>query len=58
VIETPEEVASVLEAVMNHVPAHRIFPCTNCGMVPLARDVASAKLRALTAGTLLVKGRL
>jgi 5-methyltetrahydropteroyltriglutamate--homocysteine methyltransferase len=58
VIETPEEVASVLEAVMNHVPAHRIFPCTNCGMVPLARDVASAKLRALTAGTHLVKGRL
>jgi len=57
-IETPEEVARVLETVMNHVPAHRIFPCTNCGMVPLGRDVASAKLRALTAGTRLAKSHL
>ena len=33
-IETPEQVAAVIRAAMAHVPAERIFPCTNCGMVP------------------------
>jgi len=40
---------------MAHVPAERIFPCTNCGMVPLSRAVAEGKLRALGAGAALVR---
>ena len=32
------------------VPAERLLPCTNCGMVPLSREVARGKLRALAAG--------
>ena len=45
-VETPEEVAGVIRAALRFVPADRLLPCTNCGMVPLARDVARGKLRA------------
>jgi len=37
------------------VPAERIYPCTNCGMVPLSREVARAKLGALGAGARLLR---
>ena len=57
-VETPEEVAAVIRAAIAHVPAERIFPCTNCGMVPLSRGVAQAKLRALGAGAALVRWEL
>jgi 5-methyltetrahydropteroyltriglutamate--homocysteine methyltransferase len=57
-IETPEEVAAVIRAAMAHVPAERIFPCTNCGMVPLSRAVARGKLQALGAGAALVRREL
>ncbi|HEY7437693.1 MAG TPA: methionine synthase, partial [Methylomirabilota bacterium] len=57
-IETPEQVAAVIRAAMAHVPAERIFPCTNCGMVPLSREVARGKLRALGAGAALVRREL
>jgi len=40
------------------VPAERLYPCTNCGMAPLRRDVAQAKLRALAAGAALVRQQL
>ena len=33
-VETPEEVAATIRAAMAYVPAERLFPCTNCGMVP------------------------
>ena len=39
-------------------PAERLFPCTNCGMVPLPRDVARGKLAALAAGAALVRREL
>jgi len=39
-----------IRAVMRHVDPARLLPCTNCGMVPLPRDVARAKLAALGAG--------
>jgi 5-methyltetrahydropteroyltriglutamate--homocysteine methyltransferase len=57
-VETPDEVADVIRQALRHVPAHRLFPCTNCGMVPLARDVARRKLRALGAGAALVRQEL
>ena len=58
VVETPAQVAGTIRAALAHVAPHRLFPCTNCGMVPLARDVAYAKLHALTAGARLVRGEL
>ncbi|HEV2220598.1 MAG TPA: methionine synthase [Casimicrobiaceae bacterium] len=53
--ETPEEVAAVIRSALRFVPAERLLPCTNCGMVPLARDLAHAKLQALGAGAALVR---
>jgi len=57
-IETPEEVAATLRRALRHVPAARLHPCTNCGMVPLSRDVARGKLAALGAGAALVRAEL
>ena len=57
-IETPEDVAATLRAALRYVPANRLFPCTNCGMVPLPRAVARGKLAALGAGAALVRQEL
>ncbi|TWT14836.1 methionine synthase [Reyranella sp. CPCC 100927] len=57
-VETPEEVASTIRAAMKHVDAERIQPCTNCGMAPMARDIAYAKLRALAQGAAIVRKEL
>lgn len=48
--ESPEEVADTLRQALMHADAERIMPCTNCGMAPLPRDVALAKLEALALG--------
>jgi 5-methyltetrahydropteroyltriglutamate--homocysteine methyltransferase len=57
-IESPDDVARTIRAALAHVPPERLYPCTNCGMVPLARDVARAKLRALAAGAAQVRREL
>ncbi len=54
-IETPEQVAATIRKALAFVPPERLHPCTNCGMVPLARDVARQKLHALAAGAALVR---
>jgi len=54
-IETPEEVAAVIKEAMKYAPKERIIPCTNCGMAPMRRDIADAKLRALGAGAKLAR---
>jgi 5-methyltetrahydropteroyltriglutamate--homocysteine methyltransferase len=58
VVETPEDVAATIAEAMRHVPKERIFPCTNCGMAPMRRDIAMAKLEALGAGAQLARQRL
>ena len=57
-IETPEQVARTIRKAMDFVPPDRLYPCTNCGMVPLSREVARGKLRALAAGAGLVRKEL
>ena len=57
-VETPAEVAATIRRAMELVPPERLLPSTNCGMAPLARDLAYAKLRALTAGTAVVRAEL
>ena len=57
-VETPDEVAATIRRVLEHVPASRLLPCTNCGMAPLPREVARGKLRALGRGTALVRAEL
>nr|WP_246254424.1 methionine synthase [Comamonas jiangduensis] len=58
VVETPEEVAGAIARALEFVPKERLFPCTNCGLAPMGRDVAWRKLKALAAGTQLAKERL
>jgi 5-methyltetrahydropteroyltriglutamate--homocysteine methyltransferase len=57
-IETPAEVANVIRTASKYVPLKHIFPCTNCGMAPMHRDIAAAKLRALGAGAELARKKL
>jgi 5-methyltetrahydropteroyltriglutamate--homocysteine methyltransferase len=57
-VETPEQVALTIEAALRFVPAERLFPCTNCGMAPLDRTLATQKLAALSVGAALVRGRM
>ncbi len=56
-IESPEEIVGVISEAMKYVPKERIRPCTNCGMAPMARHVAMAKLSALGAGAALARER-
>jgi 5-methyltetrahydropteroyltriglutamate--homocysteine methyltransferase len=57
-VETPDDVVATIERAMRHVPKERIFPCTNCGMAPMRREVANAKLQALGKGAMLARTRL
>ncbi|WP_462152542.1 methionine synthase [Pseudoalteromonas xiamenensis] len=57
-IETPEEVAQTLRQALQYVDADKLYPCTNCGMAPLSRDVARGKLQALQAGAEIVRNEL
>jgi 5-methyltetrahydropteroyltriglutamate--homocysteine methyltransferase len=57
VIETPEEVAETIGRALQFVPKNRLFPCTNCGLAPMDREVAMKKLQALAAGAALARQR-
>ena len=57
-VETPEQVADTIGKALQYVPKHRLFPCTNCGMAPMHRDTALAKLKALAEGAALARQRL
>ncbi|MEO6945984.1 MAG: methionine synthase [Nitrobacter sp.] len=57
-VETPEDVVKTIEAVMQHVPRDSIVATTNCGMAPMRREIAEAKLQALGAGAKLARARL
>jgi len=56
-VETAEEVAGIIGEAMKYVPKERLQPCTNCGMAPMGRDIAEAKLTALGAGAALARSR-
>jgi 5-methyltetrahydropteroyltriglutamate--homocysteine methyltransferase len=57
-VETPQEVAATIRTALKYVPRKHLFPCTNCGMAPMKREVAIAKLKALAAGAALARKRL
>jgi 5-methyltetrahydropteroyltriglutamate--homocysteine methyltransferase len=56
-VETPEQVADTIGRALQFVARERLYACTNCGMAPMSRDVALAKLQALTAGSALARQR-
>ena len=57
VVETPEEVAATLGQALRFVPREHLIACTNCGMAPMDRAVAQAKLQALAQGAALARER-
>jgi 5-methyltetrahydropteroyltriglutamate--homocysteine methyltransferase len=56
-VETPEQIAETIGHALQYVAKDKLFPCTNCGMAPMPREVAEAKLRALVAGAALARQR-
>ena len=57
VIETAEQVADTIGVALQYLPRNRIFPCTNCGLAPMSREVAVKKLEALAQGAALARQR-
>ena len=56
-VETAEQVADTIGRALQFVPHERLIACTNCGLAPMSRDVAEAKLRALAQGAALARKR-
>ena len=54
-IETPEAVAAVMREAMKYAAKEQLQACTNCGLAPMPREVAAAKLAALGAGARLLR---
>src|SRR5690625_5413018 len=57
-VETPQDVATTLRNALQFVDPDQLWPSTNCGMAPLPRTVARAKLAALGAGAEIVRREL
>ncbi|GAB3763912.1 methionine synthase [Ramlibacter monticola] len=56
-VETPEQVADTIGNALQFVARERLFPCTNCGMAPMDREIALKKLQALGLGAALARER-
>jgi 5-methyltetrahydropteroyltriglutamate--homocysteine methyltransferase len=54
-VESSEVVAERIRRALEYVPAERLIPCTDCGLVPRTREAARGKMRALAAGAALVR---
>lgn len=57
-VEPPELVAERIRRVLPYVPPDRLFPCTDCGLVPRGRESARGKLRALAGGAAIVRAEI
>jgi 5-methyltetrahydropteroyltriglutamate--homocysteine methyltransferase len=56
-VETAEDVVKVIAEAMKYVAKDKIIATTNCGMAPMRRDIAEAKLKALGEGARLARER-
>jgi 5-methyltetrahydropteroyltriglutamate--homocysteine methyltransferase len=54
-IETPETIARRLRRVLQHHPAEQLVVAPDCGLKYLPRQVAFDKMRAMVAGTAIVR---
>ena len=57
-IESPEQVAAMIEQAGQYVSPEQVMPCTNCGLAPMAKWVATGKLWSLAAGARLARKKL
>jgi 5-methyltetrahydropteroyltriglutamate--homocysteine methyltransferase len=56
-VESPDAVAEAIAGALRFVPRDKLIACTNCGMAPMDRAVALAKLQALAKGAALADER-
>ena len=57
-VESPLEVAARIRRALPHVPAERLIIAPDCGLKYLPRDVAFAKMQAMTNGAAIVRAEL
>jgi 5-methyltetrahydropteroyltriglutamate--homocysteine methyltransferase len=57
-VEGADVIAARIRGALQHVPAARLMPCTDCGLVPRSRESARGKMRALAAAAALVRAEL
>jgi 5-methyltetrahydropteroyltriglutamate--homocysteine methyltransferase len=57
-VETPAQVAERIRAALEVVPADKLVVAPDCGMKYLPRQVAFAKLKALSEGAALARKQL
>jgi 5-methyltetrahydropteroyltriglutamate--homocysteine methyltransferase len=53
-VETADEIAETIGRALQFVAHDKLIACTNCGMAPMRRSIAEAKLAALARGAALV----
>ncbi|HLH24888.1 MAG TPA: methionine synthase [Chloroflexota bacterium] len=56
--DPPAVIADRIRAALRYVPPERLYPCTDCGMAPIPRAAARAKLEALSAAARHVRAEL
>ena len=56
-IETPEQISETIRTALQFVPKNKLFPCTNCGLAPMSREIALKKLEAMAQGAALARSR-
>ena len=54
-VESPETVAGRIRRALEYVPAERLKPSTDCGLVPRSKAAARGKMHALAAGAAIVR---
>ena len=54
-VETPATVADRIRAVLPYVAPDKLYPCTDCGMIPRSREAARGKMKALADGARIVR---
>jgi 5-methyltetrahydropteroyltriglutamate--homocysteine methyltransferase len=56
-IESAQEVLETIRQALKYVPKKHLFPCTNCGMAPMDREIARRKLEAISKGAEIARQR-
>jgi len=57
-VESPQVVADRIRKALAYIEPRRLYPCTDCGMVPRSREAARGKMRALVEGAAIVRKEL
>jgi len=57
-IETPEQIVATIAEAAKYVAKEKIIASTNCGMAPMRREIALAKLEALGKGAQMARKTL